>query len=81
MHKLVLDAPHYPPDETGFRFWKYADIGPRISDGDQLLDAVLQANYNSASYSIIGAAMTAEVFGEIDGSAQQAAEAIQAVFT
>ncbi|KKL85215.1 hypothetical protein LCGC14_1956980, partial [marine sediment metagenome] len=47
---VMLDAPHYPPQQTGFRFWKYADIGPRISEGDQFLDAALQANYNRVSY-------------------------------
>jgi hypothetical protein len=71
---VVLDAPHYPPEETGFRFWKYADIGPRISDGDQLPDAVLQANHNRVSYD--ASEMIAEVFGTVEGSAARAAKAI-----
>ena len=71
---VMLDAPHYPPQQTGFRFWKYADIGPRISEGDQFLDAALQANYNRVSYD--ASEMIAEVFGTVAGSAARAAKAI-----
>ncbi|MEE9178798.1 MAG: hypothetical protein V3U46_10260 [Acidimicrobiia bacterium] len=71
---VVLDAPHYPPEDTGFRFWKYADIGPRIQTGDQLPEAVLQANYNRVSYD--ATEMITEIFGAIEGSAARAAKAI-----
>lgn len=75
---VVLDAPHYPPEETGFRFWKYADIGPRISDGSELPAAVLQANHNRVSYD--ATEMITEVFGTIEGSAARAAKAINGHF-
>ncbi len=71
---VVLDAPHYPSEETGFRFWKYADIGPRISEGSELPDAVLQANYKRVSYD--ATEMIAEVFGTVEGSAARACKAI-----
>jgi hypothetical protein len=70
----VLDAPHYPPEETGFRFWRYADIGPRIQTGDQLEEAALQANHQRAGYD--GTEMIAEIFGTVEGSAARAAKAI-----
>lgn len=73
---VVLDAPHYPPDNTGFRFWKYADIGPRISSGDELADAVIRAKSHACDYDAVRRQMVAEVFGTVEGSTTRAVEAI-----
>lgn len=75
---VVLDSPHYTAEETGFRFWKYADIGPRISPGDDFVEATLSANYNRVSYDDLRHQMVAEVFGTVEGSTTRAADAIEA---
>lgn len=73
---VVMDSPHYTSEETGFRFWKYADIGPRISAKDSLVEAAIHAKAQSSSYSEIRHRMVAEIFGPLEGATQRAIEAI-----
>lgn len=75
---VVLDSPHYTAEETGFRFWKYADIGPRISMDDDFVEAAIRANRDSALYDGIRHRMVAEIFGPVEGSTIRAADAIEA---
>jgi len=73
---VVLDAPHFTPEQTGFRFWKYADIGPRINPSDDLGDAAIHAHDNLSGYDDIRRRMVTEVFGAIEGAGRRAVKAI-----
>jgi hypothetical protein len=74
---VLLNAPHFPPDDVGFRFWRFADIGPQMNPGDELGEIV--ENYNSVVYSEARRRMVAEIFGTVEGSAKRAAAAIEAL--
>lgn len=74
---VVLDAPWYTPEETGFRFWKYADIGPRIQSGADFVDAC--AKSHSCDYDAIRGQAVTEIFGTVDGSTNKAVDAIRTV--
>jgi hypothetical protein len=76
---VVMDSPHYTAEETGFRFWKYADIGPRISPGDELGDAAIRSHAERISYADLRHQMVAEIFGTIEGSTTKAVAAIRTV--
>lgn len=73
---VVLDAPHYTPEETGFRFWKYADIGPRINPSDDLGDAAIHALEHLGGYDAIRRRMVTEVFGAIKDAKLRGVKAI-----
>lgn len=76
---VVMDSPHYTSEETGFRFWKYADIGPRIKPGDSLPDAANLAVADRSVYADIRHRMVNEIFGPIEGSTTKAVTAIRTV--
>lgn len=76
---VVLDSPHYTKEETGFRFWKYADIGPRIKPGDSLPDAAILAVAERTVYDDLRHRMVNEIFGPVEGSTTKAVTAIRTV--
>lgn len=76
---VVLDSIHYTKEETGFRFWKYADIGPRIRPGDSLPEAAIRAVADRNSYADLRHQMVNEIFGPSEGSTMKAVAAIRTV--
>lgn len=76
---VVLDASSYTPEETGFRFWRYADIGPRIDARGDLPDAAIRAVAERTRYAGLRHRMVAEVFGATEGATKRAVAAIRTV--
>lgn len=74
---ILLNAPHFPADDVGFRFWRHADIGPQMNPGDDLAEIVVE--YESERYSEARRRMVTEIFGTVEGSAKRAAAAIEAL--
>lgn len=74
---VVLDASRYTAQETGWRFWKYADIGPRIGAGQDLVEAAIRSVSERARYSEIRHRMATEIFGPVEGATSNAVNAIE----
>ena len=77
---VVLDAPWYRRNvEHGLRFWRWADVGPRVSDPDDLFDAVTEVACGPDRWADVRAACAADVYdGDGVGSTRAAAAAIEA---
>jgi hypothetical protein len=72
---VLLDAPWYRAEaEWGLRFWKWANIGPRCTRPEQVVNGVLAAT--ESGWRPAREAMAAEVFGPLDGAADRGAAAI-----
>ena len=69
---VLMDAPWFPSDDGSWRFDKYRNLGPNLTDAE-LGDAAIHANDNRVSYD----EMVTEVFGPVDGAAKRAANAIR----
>lgn len=66
---VVCDAPWYRRDvDHGLRFWRWADVGPRVDAAADLYDAVMEAACGPDRFAEVRAACTAEVFGVVEGS-------------
>lgn len=70
---VMIDAPWFPSGDGSWRFDRYAHIGPHATD--DLIGAAIHASETEPVYD----AMTAEIFGRVDGAAHRAAEAIEAL--
>jgi hypothetical protein len=78
---VICDAPWYRRHvDHGLRYWRWADIGPRVSGPAELPAAVERAWEERDAYAPMRQAMTAEVYGRLDGLASaRAAMAILSV--
>lgn len=77
---VVLDAPWYRRDvEHGLRFWRWADVGPRVSDPADLFDAVTEVVCGPDRWADVRAECAAEVYdGDLVGSTSAAVAAVAA---
>lgn len=76
---VVLDAPWYRRDvDHGLRFWRWADVGPRCAEPDEVADAVAAALDDGDRWGEVRAACADEVYGPLAGSIERAVEAVLA---
>jgi hypothetical protein len=76
---VVLDAPWYRRDvEHGLRFWEMADVGVRCPSPEALVPAVERALDEAAEVVERRREIVDAVYGEVDGSARRAADAVAA---
>lgn len=81
---VVLDAPWFRRNvEHGLRFWSHADIGIRVREPEQLIDAVAEAVQDPRHVRRHRETLVADLFGDlIDGrAARRAADAIRETLT
>lgn len=81
---VVLDAPWFRRNvDHGLRFWSHADIGIRVREPEQLIDAVAEAVQDPSDVRARRESLVADLFRDlIDGrSARRAADAIRETLT
>src|SRR3972149_2043152 len=77
---VVLDAPWYRSDvDFPPRFWQFADVGPRIGQSGQWVDACLEAVEWAPRWAGSRKAATEAIYGEVEGSIGRAVMAIMEV--
>lgn len=71
---VLMDAPWYSKD-WGLRFWEFADVGPRVSQGHELAPAI-EAILAEDRWSERRAEAARYVYGMVEGSTQRAVSEI-----
>lgn len=73
---VVMDAPWYRPHvHHGLRFWEHSDVGPRVGDPEDLLEALRIAAADPPHLRANRAAAARAVYAHTDGRAAERAAA------